>query len=387
MPTQRRSPARPTPLEPAQPPGQAQLAQSPEPTQLAQPPRPAQLAQPPRPAQLAQPPRPAQLPEPPEPPGLADPTRKTRVAEPPERTQPPGPAQPAEPPELRQPTRRAEPAEPPERTQPPGPAQPAEPPMPANPSGPAAPPGRAEFAEPPGPAQPPGLSGQPMAGARKNDSGAESPQVPVDPCHSPETGRPFPDLMALRLVKVPDPSPPFDDELSPAPFPAPAEELPYAPPSPAELSASADDLPPARAADVQPARRRVGRAHAQPIKSGPGRASDPELGLWPSQFAQVLAETLAGSRPASQIVPWTTERARAHIRRLGPLLAMEQRPRVQRVVTSRPADGVVEFAAIVGFGPRTRALAGRLERASPRPATPGRPARQARWLCTAIESA
>jgi hypothetical protein len=101
----------------------------------------------------------------------------------------------------------------------------------------------------------------------------------------------------------------------------------------------------------------------------------------------VLAETLAGSRPASQIDPWTTERARAHIRRLGPLLAAGQRPRVHRVLTSYPADDVVEVAAIVGFGARTRALAARLERASPQPATPGRPAREARWLCTAIESA
>jgi hypothetical protein len=101
----------------------------------------------------------------------------------------------------------------------------------------------------------------------------------------------------------------------------------------------------------------------------------------------VLAETLAGSRPASQIVPWTTERARAHIRRLGPLLAAGQRPRVQRVITSCPAEHVVEVAAIIGFGPRTRALAARLELASPRAAVPGRPAREARWLCTDIESA
>ena len=120
---------------------------------------------------------------------------------------------------------------------------------------------------------------------------------------------------------------------------------------------------------------------------GDGRAGECP-GRWPSQFAQVLAETLAGARPASQMTPWTTERARAHIRRLGPLLAAGQRPRVQRVLTSRPAvDDVVEIAVIVGFGPRTRALAARLERASPQAATPGRPGRQARWLCTAVESA
>lgn len=131
----------------------------------------------------------------------------------------------------------------------------------------------------------------------------------------------------------------------------------------------------------------LGGCAAGPAKHRPGNGGGAEPGEWPSQFAQVLAETLAGSRPASQIAPWTTERARAHIRRLGPLLAVEQRPRVQRVITSRPAEDVVEVAAIIGFGPRTRALAARLELARPRAAVPGRPAREARWLCTDIESA
>jgi hypothetical protein len=136
-----------------------------------------------------------------------------------------------------------------------------------------------------------------------------------------------------------------------------------------------------------PARKHPGDADGGPRSGRPGRTPDGDGDRWPSQFAQVLAETLAGSRPASQITPWTTERARAHIRRLGPLLAAGQRPRVQRVLTSRPMEDVVEVAVVVGFGPRTRALAARLERAGPQPATPGRPARQARWLCTDVESA
>jgi hypothetical protein len=48
---------------------------------------------------------------------------------------------------------------------------------------------------------------------------------------------------------------------------------------------------------------------------------------------------------------------------------------------------VVEVAVIAEFGARTHALAARLERAAAQPATPGRPGREARWLCTAIESA
>jgi hypothetical protein len=108
---------------------------------------------------------------------------------------------------------------------------------------------------------------------------------------------------------------------------------------------------------------------------------------WPSQFAQVLAETLAGSRPPRQIAPWTTERARRHIQRLGPLLAAGEQPRVRRVVTFRPTIDVVEMTVIVGIGPRVRALAIRLERDGPREASPGRGAQAARWVAVAVEAA
>jgi len=101
----------------------------------------------------------------------------------------------------------------------------------------------------------------------------------------------------------------------------------------------------------------------------------------------VLAETLAGSRSPAQLAPWTTERARSHIRRLGPLLTAGQRPLVHRVVTSLPAADVIEMSVVVGFGPRVRALAIRLERTAARRLEPGGPGRQPRWLCTAVEAA
>jgi hypothetical protein len=97
----------------------------------------------------------------------------------------------------------------------------------------------------------------------------------------------------------------------------------------------------------------------------------------------VLAETLAGSRPAQQLTPWTTEQTRRRIRQLGPMLATDQRPRVRRVITSAPAPGVLEMTAVVGFGPRVRALALRLEHEQARPYRQG----ASRWCCTAIESA
>ncbi len=116
-------------------------------------------------------------------------------------------------------------------------------------------------------------------------------------------------------------------------------------------------------------------ARARPAQ--PAGPADRGAGRWPGQFAQALAETLAGSRPARQLTPWTTEQARRQIRQLGPLLATAERPLIRRVMTSAPASGVLELTAVVGFGPRVRVLALRLERAD---AGQG-------WCCTAIESA
>lgn len=55
-------------------------------------------------------------------------------------------------------------------------------------------------------------------------------------------------------------------------------------------------------------------------------------------------------------------------------------------MTSRPTARVVEMTVIVRVGPRSRALAVRLEHLPARLAMPGRPARPDRWMCTAIEA-
>jgi hypothetical protein len=49
---------------------------------------------------------------------------------------------------------------------------------------------------------------------------------------------------------------------------------------------------------------------------------------------------------------------------------------VLRVLTTRPVPGVIEMTMVVAAGPRTRALAVRLEQS-------GQPLR---WLCTDIEA-
>jgi hypothetical protein len=118
-------------------------------------------------------------------------------------------------------------------------------------------------------------------------------------------------------------------------------------------------------------------------------------GEWPQQFARLLTEALAGARPVRQILPWTSERGRVHLHRLMPLFGGGQRPRLLRVIATRPTREVIEMTVIVGVGMRTRALAIRLEQATPRPLrVPGshaapelEPATALRWVCTDIEAA
>ena len=258
-----------------------------------------------------------------------------------------------------------------------------------------------------------------------------------------DIARPLPDPVAIRLCRVPETAPPYDDEapgetgpgqadISAAAIvtaramdsrpgleawdraadilrsdrggPGPTRKLDTAgrgqaaaaartartTPTPRTGSTAGREL---AAAAARTARMGGTAGPAQACTAGSGGAArhrptaSPAPGPWPGRFAQVLAETLAGSRPPAQIAPWTTERARSHIRNLGPLLEAGQRPLVQRIITSLPSADVVEMSVVVGFGPRVRALAVRLERTPGRPAAAGQAARPSRWLCTAVEAA
>jgi hypothetical protein len=195
---------------------------------------------------------------------------------------------------------------------------------------------------------------------------------------------------SLRLVTVPDTAPPYDCEAHGASCRA-------------ERDRAAPDMAGRDAAGLDPAGLDTARADAfgtgqlvEPTSpagraspAGPGspgtaRALDRQGAAWPLQFAQVVVEILAGARSPRQIVPCTTDRVRAHIGELMPLLASDQRPRIQRIVTSRPTARAVEMAVVVSFGPRSRALAVRCEHLPARPAAPGLPPRPARWLCTEL---
>lgn len=204
----------------------------------------------------------------------------------------------------------------------------------------------------------PSAPGGPTAGEPGGTGTADAgcPHPPARP-RSPAGPRPLPDPEAIRLCLIPDSAPPYDAEVA---APGPAGAFPRLDAGPRK--------PPA-------------------APGAPGRPGSPTPPPgWPGQFAQVLAETLAGSRPPRQLVPWTTERVRDRIQRLGPLLSAGQQPRVRRVVTFHPTADAMEMAVVVVFGQRVHALALRLERGGGQ-ATAGRAPQPGRWLCVAVEAA
>jgi hypothetical protein len=239
------------------------------------------------------------------------------------------------------------------------------------------------------PPSPSARSGKPRSGASRSTSRTVLPLVPGFG-RPPVPRRPLPDAAGVGLLPVPDSAPPYDDEVADGERAAPGPQpLTLAPP--AARAPATPDGPPATAPDHGPERPRESRrppgTPGSPAQQRRPAAEAGPAAEWPGQFAQVLAETLAGARNQGQIVPWTTDQARRRIRQLGPMLAAGTAPRVHRIMTSRPTDSAVEMTVVVGFGSRVRALAVRLERDGPHQASPARDARAARWVCTVIEAA
>lgn len=252
-------------------------------------------------------------------------------------------------------------------------------------------------------------------------AGQPARRTPLVPLPSPEAGgrawgpHPLPDAAAIRTVTVPDSAPPYDDSLTRGSGRERPVRLPggSAPNSRGEYLWRVGPGGNADASAGGPGDRSGPSGPGSP--GGPGDPSgdgDRDLArrAWPSRFAQVLAESLAGSRPSGQLTPWTTEQTRQRIRQLGPILATGDQPRIRRVIVSSPDHGVLEMTVVVGLGSRVRALAVRLEeqarltRQAGRPA-PGKaggrvlaaagpasaasyPAAMASpWFCTAVEAA
>lgn len=108
------------------------------------------------------------------------------------------------------------------------------------------------------------------------------------------------------------------------------------------------------------------------------RAKLPPPRRWAGRVVQAIVEVLAGVRPASQLVRWTTSDVYDEIASRVPASsrpADEGPPRgiVRSLHVSEPADGVAEVCALVRRGARTTAVAARLE------------GLDGRWQCTALE--
>ena len=108
------------------------------------------------------------------------------------------------------------------------------------------------------------------------------------------------------------------------------------------------------------------------------RAALPEPRTWAGRFVQAVIEVLAGDRPASQLVRWTTTEVYDDVAcritsGARPGAPSPARAVVRSVHVAEPADGVAEVSALVRRGVRCTAVALRLE------------GMDGRWQCTALE--
>jgi hypothetical protein len=206
--------------------------------------------------------------------------------------------------------------------------------------------------------------------------------------HVPHSRRP------IRVAPVPRVDPPYDDDVDPrdaverdrtsigsapvrAPVPAPVQgALALAFTLPSGLPAVPS------VASGPPRFRVVGRDLAQ---RGSSRTSvgPPDAARWAAMVVQAAVEVVAGDRPLSQMVRWTTpevyEQLQWRRRRLdgkagsrGGLASSSRRAVVSSVHVCQPDDDVAEACATVRIGERASAVAVRLE------------TDRDSWRCTAI---
>jgi hypothetical protein len=186
----------------------------------------------------------------------------------------------------------------------------------------------------------------------------------------------------LRRLPLPCCEPPYDDELGPAPADwSPPERsaalgiqgtlalafvlpsgLPAVPEPPPGLHLVAEDTTPLDEFGPRPT----------------GRAALPAPRTWAGRVVQAIVEVLAGVRPATQLVRWTTAEVYEEISSrvlAGHGSHADGPPRgvVRSLHVSEPADGVAEVCALVRRGARSTVIALRLE------------GRDGRWQCTALE--
>lgn len=182
-----------------------------------------------------------------------------------------------------------------------------------------------------------------------------APAAPATAGVQPGTGRP-----ALRLVRVPTPQPPLQDERPPLRLVLPGVAVPRPPHRPG------------------PRPRLVGPARRED-EFGPSwtlRADLPDATVAGRRVVTLALEVLAGRRPVGQLQALTSPGVFAAV-------AGGRRPRwcaegtapllVGPVHVCEPVDGVAEVSAVARRGGRAHAVAARLEGID------------GRWRCTALQ--
>jgi hypothetical protein len=187
-------------------------------------------------------------------------------------------------------------------------------------------------------------------------------------------------MSVLRHLPAPASEPPYDDEHAgrgPAGLPSGAVQgtLALAFVLPNGIPAA-----PAAPPDLRLVPRPAAEDAADAVDFGPqptSTAALPTARAWSARFAQAVVEVLAGDRPVSQLVRWTTTSVYDDLAALvvGPAAVRGAAARgvVRSIHVSEPVDGVAEVAALVRRGPRSTAVALRLE------------GLDGRWQCTALE--
>lgn len=116
------------------------------------------------------------------------------------------------------------------------------------------------------------------------------------------------------------------------------------------------------------------------VPHGGTHGSTGGMEAWAATFVQAVVEVIASDRPVTQLIRWTSRRVYAEISQRQRRVAQHRsatstrscRQHVATVRICRPAAGSAEVAARVVFGPRSRAVAVRLDYVN------------GRWMCTAI---
>ena len=104
------------------------------------------------------------------------------------------------------------------------------------------------------------------------------------------------------------------------------------------------------------------------------RAELPAPGPRAGVLVGAIMETLTGRRPVTQLVRWLTTDVYEELEvNIDADRSRVWAGRLRRLIVSEPADGVAEVTAVVERGPRTRALALRME------------GRDGRWVVTALQ--